>query len=62
MQKIPLTQARYDKIYFEGARALDWLVYFQDKDMCFYFQSKPTCCGNECICDKYKVEADQREY
>lgn len=53
------TSPRYDKVYFEGVRWLDWIAISEDKQICVHFQNIDRgieCTASNCPCDLYEGE------
>jgi hypothetical protein len=49
---------RYDDVYFEGMRWLDWLAHSESLNVCIKFQKDEDtmCWCRVCPCDKYTPE------
>jgi hypothetical protein len=50
---------RYDEVYFQGMRWLDWIARHEDKGLCVYFQDTSRgieCAAINCPCDLYEEE------
>jgi hypothetical protein len=53
------TPPRYDKVFYDGVRWLDWIALHEDMGICVHFQNIDRgiwCTGKNCPCDLYQPE------
>uniref|UniRef100_A0A6M3J2X2 Uncharacterized protein n=1 Tax=viral metagenome TaxID=1070528 RepID=A0A6M3J2X2_9ZZZZ len=58
MKKIP-PLPRYDNVFYEGVRMLNWIETCRDKNVCIHFQNLDKgieCTALNCPCDLYEGE------
>jgi len=53
---------RYDNVFYEGVRWLDWIARCEDRPVCVYFQNIDhgiECSAFHCPCDLYEKDENK---